>query len=36
VQPYHEGFDKPKRAMADDLAEHVLDWEREPWNEVTS
>jgi shikimate kinase len=32
VQPYHEGFDKPKRAMAEDLADHVLDWEREPWN----
>lgn len=34
VQPYHEGEDKPKKAIAEDLAEHVLAWDAEPWNEV--
>lgn len=33
VEPYHRSEDKPKRAMAEDLAEHVRAWDDEPWNE---
>jgi shikimate kinase len=33
VQPYHEGADKPKRAIAEDLAEHVRAWDEEPWSD---
>ena len=33
VQPYHEGSEKPKRAMAEDLAEHVHAWDDEPWSD---
>jgi shikimate kinase len=32
VQPYHEQHDKPKRIIAEDLVDHVRDWDREPWN----
>jgi shikimate kinase len=34
VQPYHDGHEKPKKAIAEDLAEHVRDWDDEPWNEA--
>lgn len=33
VQPYHEGSEKPKRAIAEDLAEHVRAWDEEPWSD---
>jgi shikimate kinase len=32
VQPYHEQHDKPKRTIAEDLVDHVRDWDRDPWN----
>jgi shikimate kinase len=32
VQPYHEQHDKPKRIIAEDLVDHVRDWDREPWS----
>jgi shikimate kinase len=32
VQPYHASHDKPTRVIAEDLAEHVLAWDDEPWN----
>jgi shikimate kinase len=32
VQPYHEQHDKPKRIIAEDLVEHVRDWDSEPWS----
>ena len=32
VQPYHAAEEKPKRAIAEDLADHVRAWDADPWN----
>ena len=35
VQPYHAAEEKPKRAIAEDLADHVRAWDAEPWNDAS-